>query len=166
MATYEDLNPNHSSLKYTYKYAISCWIYIDAQPPNTSQTYNTYTSLFSYGGKPMILYKGTTNTILVKSLNGISKEEIIYKHKNLLLQKWNNWIINYNGGTLDIFLNGELVASDNNIVPYMDYENIVAGTNSGINGGICNVIYFDNVLSKHDIKLLYNSGKNKTPPVL
>jgi hypothetical protein len=166
LATYDQLNPNHTSLEHTYRYALSCWIYIDAQPPNTGQAYQTYTPLFSYGGKPVILYKGITNTILVKSLKGIRKENTIYKYKNVTLQKWNNWIINYSGGTLDVFLNGDLVASEKNIVPYMQYENIVAGTDHGINGGICNVIYFDKVLSGSDIKLLYNSGKNKTPPVL
>lgn len=166
LATYDQLTPNHTSLEHTYRYALSCWIYIDAQPPNTSQAYQTYTPLFSYGNKPIILYKGQTNTILIKTLNGLRKEKVIYKNKNVVLQKWNNWIINYNGGTLDVFLNGDLVASEKNIVPYMQYENIVAGTNHGINGGICNVIYFDKVLSGSDIKLLYNSCKNKTPPVL
>jgi len=90
---------------------------------------------------------------------------IIYKNKNVFLQKWNNIIINYEGGTLDIFSNGELMSSVKNIVPYMNLDTIVTGTNNGINGYICNVVYYKKPLDVSTISLLYNSVKNKTPPV-
>ena len=43
---------------------------------------------------------------------------IIYKKKKFKLQKWHNLVINYVGGVIDIFLNGELVASVNRVVSY------------------------------------------------
>ena len=91
---------------------------------------------------------------------------IIYINKNILLQKWNNIIINYNGGTLDIFLNGELVKSSIGVVPYYTFDNLTIGEKNGIKGGICNVIYFRRALSSPNIYYLYNTVNDKTPPVL
>ena len=61
-----------------------------------------------------------------------------------MLQKWNNIIINYTGGTMDVFLNGDLVSSTKNIIPYSTLDNLTIGEDNGIKGGICNVIYFNN----------------------
>ena len=83
----------------------------------------------------------------------------------MLLQKWNNLIINYNGGILDIFLNGELVKSDIGVVPYYTLDNLTIGEDNGINGGICNVVYFNKALTSLNIYFLYNMIKDKKLPV-
>jgi hypothetical protein len=84
----------------------------------------------------------------------------------MLLQKWNQLVINYNGGTLDIFLNGQLVKSSLEVVPYYSLDNLTIGENDGIKGGICNVIYFNKALSSNNIYYIYNTVKYKDPPVL
>ena len=89
---------------------------------------------------------------------------ILFIKEHILLQKWNNIIINYNGGVLDIFLNGELVKSDINVVPYYTLDNLTIGENNGIKGGICNVVYFRHALNSSNIYYLYHMNKNKTPP--
>jgi hypothetical protein len=91
---------------------------------------------------------------------------IIYINDNILLQKWNNIIINYNGGTFDIFLNGELVKSSIEVVPYYTLDNLTIGENNGIKGGICNVVYFRRSLTSRNIYYIYDLMKNKTPPTL
>jgi hypothetical protein len=91
---------------------------------------------------------------------------IIYTNDNVLLQKWNNIIINYSGGVLDIFLNGDLVKSSVGVVPYYTLDNLTIGEENGINGGICNVVYFKRALNASNIYYLYNMVKNKTPPIL
>ena len=125
--------------------------------------------MLNYGGKPNILYKGDTNTLMVtmdqKKLSKKGEnttmidfddngDRIIYVNRNFLLQKWNNIIINYNGGTLDVFLNGELVKSSIEVIPYMKFDTLTAGTDGGINGGIANVIYFKNPLTISNINHL------------
>jgi hypothetical protein len=91
---------------------------------------------------------------------------IIYVDKNVLLQKWNNIIINYNGGTFDVFINGDLVKSSIEVVPYYTYDNLTIGENNGIKGGICNVIYFRKPLNANNIYYIYHTVKNRTPPTL
>jgi hypothetical protein len=141
---------------YNYQYAISAWFYINPQPPSTSSAYTKYTSILNYGGKPNVLYNGETNTFMVKTQKSRDEEVIIYKTKNIQYQRWNHLVINYNGGTLDVFLNNELVGTAKNIVPYMKHDSITVGEDPGIHGGIKNVVYFQNVLSKNKISNLYN----------
>jgi len=177
LGSYQELN---GSDKVDYQYAISSWVFVDAAPPNTSSSYSKFTSLLNFANKPNVLYNGTTNTLMIttdqKNLKEVTKNKlidfdengnrIIYKNSNFLLQKWNNIIINYNGGVLDIFLNGELVKSDIGVVPYMTYDNLTIGEDDGIKGGICNVIYFKQALNSSNIFYLYNMVKGRSPPVL
>jgi hypothetical protein len=178
LGSYQELNGGDD--KFDYQYAISCWVFIDAAAPNTNPNYTKFTSLLNFGNKPNILYNSSKNTMMItmqqKDLKNITKNKlidfddsgnrIIYVNENMLLQKWNNIIINYNGGTMDIFLNGELVKSSIEVVPYYTIDNLTIGENEGIKGGICNVIYFRSALTSSNIYYVYNTVKNSTPPVL
>jgi hypothetical protein len=165
---------------HPYNYALSFWIFIDSNSFINSK--NKYYSILNYGNNPNIQYRGNDNTFIV-SLKNKNKQEngplyqdkyeldddnnvIIYKTNNLLLQKWNNIIINYDGSILDIFINGKLEKSFKEIIPYMKNDNITIGSENGIHGGICNVIYFDKNLSLEKIGYIYNSVKMLNPPIL
>ena len=167
LGNYENLAPdiNGENEKYKYNYALSCWIYINPQPPNTGEEYTTFTSLLNYGNKPNIHYKADTNTIMIKMKIKTDDEKIIYKSNNFLLQKWNNLVVNYDGGTLDVFINNKLVVSQDSVVPYMSFDQITSGATNGIQGGICNVKYYERVLNINEIHQVYNSVKNKDPPI-
>lgn len=90
---------------------------------------------------------------------------IVYKNTNVLLQKWNYLVINYTGGTLDIFLNGKLERSSIEVVPFMKYDNLTIGAQNGISGGIASLIYFRQPLTILEIHGMYNKFKRENPPV-
>lgn len=95
-----------------------------------------------------------------------SGNRIIYLKPDILLQKWNNVIINYQGGTLDVFYNGELVKSEIEVVPYVTFDSMVVGQNNGLRGEVANILYFKKPLDIFKIRKLYEPLKDKNPPSL
>lgn len=124
------------------------------------------------------LEKNATNANKVKDLINNTKnmpinieldennDRIIYKDNNFLLQKWNNIVINYRGGTLDVFINGQLVKSSIEVAPYMAFNKITLGQENGLSGGIANVAFFKKPLDILTINTIYTSLKSMDPPIV
>jgi hypothetical protein len=167
LGTFKKLNGSDDQ---EYQYAISFWLFLDAMPPNSNPNYKVYTSILNFANKPNVLYKADTHSFIVtmqhEKLQETTKNPllefdengnvIIYKTNDLRLQKWNNIIINYNGGTLDIFINNELVKTAVGIIPYMNNDSLSCGTQGGIYGGICNLVYYKKALTLSNIYYVTN----------
>jgi len=179
-------NPDYNAtqvITHSYNYALSCWIFIDANSTANNRG-DTFHSLINYGGKPNVQYRGNDNQMIITiekmdvsgnpTLYEGKKYDldddgnfIVYRNKNVLLQKWNNIVINYNSGILDIFINGKLQQSFNGgSIPYMKLDNITIGEKNGLHGGICNVVYFSDALNIKQVYYLYTSVKDLNPPIL
>jgi hypothetical protein len=191
--SYQKLNEKEKG--FQYKYALSFWFFIDSFPPKTNSSqsifsyaqnpnvlYNATTNTLS------ITVKQTNNKELnledieewnttkdkisfVKRMNIPQESDnegnrIIYEDKNVLLQKWNHLLLNYNGGTLDVFYNGELVKSSVEVVPYMKFDMLTIGSENGVSGSVANVMYFQHPLDYYTINFLYKSLKESNPPIL
>ena len=141
---------------HNYHYSISAWFNLNPQPPNTSKKNNKYTNILNYGNKPKISFNIATNSLRIET--EIKNKELteIYLSKNIPYQRWNNIVVNYDGGYMDVFLNGNLVSSKSNIVPFMSYEKITIGEADGLEGGIKNVTFFNRILTKGEIKYSYD----------
>ena len=80
------------------------------------------------------------------------------------MQKWNNMVFNYTGGTLDIFFNGELARSAIEISPFLENDSMYVGTGDGISGGVCSLIYFKHTLTITEVHRMFDQFKNENPP--
>lgn len=154
---------NEDTEKYNYHYTLSSWFFIHERPPNTNPNYIKYTELLNYGNKPKILYNAEKQKIKVTMKQGQKGNKTIYIG-DFPLQKWNNIVISYDRGTLDVFINAKLVATQKNVIPYMEYDNLEVGAIRGIDGGVANVVYYPNILPLQTIIKKYNILKKN--PVL
>jgi len=163
VGTSKDLyGSNVEDADYIYNYSISFWFYV-----NPTANDDNYYNILTYNGKPLVEYNQHKNKLRIKTKEGRDKETIIYLDNNVETQKWNHVVINYQSNTLDIFMNNELVTTKYKLsMPYMGYDNIIVGQDNGIEGGVCNVLYFKRNIPKRDISLIYNLCKYQNPPII
>lgn len=148
--------------KDTHDFCISCWVEIHSFGPNTSSSYNKSISILKFGNQS-ILYNSKLNKLIIIINNGETlnqwniKEDILktYEYKNLPLQKFNNIVLNNINGTLDIFINGELVETMKDNTTLLSSNEISYGDNNGINGYIKNITYWPTHLTDRRIKFNY-----------
>lgn len=161
----EDLQQRH------YYYAISAWFYINPQPPSTNAAHSRFTRILDYASKPVIEYNGATNELRIQTETtsdqkaGTKTMATLVTVNDIPLQKWNNIVVNYDHGTMDVFVNGKLVSSKPGVAPYMEYETMVAGFTSGITGGLCNVMFYPEPVTQSFVQTLYKTLRVKEFPV-
>jgi hypothetical protein len=154
LATYQELNTY--KIPDNYNYAISFWVYINAVPKYD----NTQHTIISYDDNPMIKFDTLNNTLIVsiKPYNSLQHKNIIVV-KKFKLQKWNNIIINYSPGHLDIFMNTKLVFTIEQNLTYLETSYLYVGDDNGVNGVVNTVEYFKSPLNKNEIISNYNLSK-------
>lgn len=142
----KDANPS-------YSHSLSLWFFIDENNKARNQNMNKDTMIFDLGGIPKCTYNVSNNEFNVTMRNG-HEEVNIYSSKDIKIQKWTNIICNYENGIMDIFLDGLLVSTTNDVVPYMSLLQLSIGDNNGLLGGIKNVIYNKKSFTKKEINVL------------
>ena len=163
------INRQNQIYDYNYHYGLSFWVYFDPEllkvhsnsPEGTIMNYahNPY-MYYHFGEKALIMEIKDCST--TETMNCTPK--IIYKSKDVLFQRWNHIVVNYDYGTLDLFVNNNLVSTNRNVSPYIQKEEntIQFGSfeNPLTHAGICNVRYYERPLNLTQIKKMYRNKQN------
>ena len=169
--------PIPRSLKILTKsvnYGVSSWIYIHPVPNNTNEAYVQNTSLINCGNVPDMQFNAEKGAIIfsvdVTDANGSKRTVIVPDKKTqrdvkIVYSRWNNIFVNFIDGGMDIFVNGDLVISEPNIIPYQNPNGVNIGSSPGIYGEMCNLVYYKTPVLAQNIKLMYESMKDMNPPV-
>jgi hypothetical protein len=84
-------------------------------------------------------------------------------------QRWNYFVINYDGKNMDFFMNNKLIFKSDFIMPDIQLKPITVGDttdNKGLNGSICNFAFHKVPLTKEQIRWTYNMLKSQNPPII
>jgi hypothetical protein len=142
-----------------YRYGLSFWFYLDSAGGNATKAYATDATILNIGEKPHVVYNGKQKKlkIMVQQQKDTVPEEV-YSSKSITIQKWHHLCVNYVGGTMDVFLDGVLVKTIPNTVPYRTVDSIVIGQDKGLYGGLKHLVYSPNPLTIADIRYKYILG--------
>lgn len=101
-----------------------------------------------------------TNDLLVK-MNTFSNINEDVKVSNIPINKWINVLIRVEGQTLDVYINGLIVARKQlTDVPKQNYDNVYINQNGGFSGYISDLRYFDHAISITEVNQIMRKGPN------
>ena len=145
-----------------YHYSCSFWVYF-----NTLEFCADKQLIVSFGTKPSLYYTPSTKELSVEINQGeTTNRRQLYKTNKILYQRWNHIVFNYQYGTLDLFINNNLVGTYNALTQIYSDELLLVGSDRNENiGGICNMKYYEYPLTADKIQKIYQEFHNKTPPV-
>jgi hypothetical protein len=151
-------------------------------------TYNTSTTelklwcnTLDLSGSPVssstLIYSSRTNyNTIIKGKSKDKQDQIRLLVDNdeeldasIPLQRWNYFVVNYNGKTMDVFMNNRLLVRSDFIMPDIVLKPITVGdtnNNKGLNGSICNFGFHKVPLTKEQIRWTYTMLKSQDPPMI
>ena len=165
----QGINNSDSDLVYNQNYAYSMWIFLNPQGSEYSW-YKGETQIFNYGeGKPKVSH-------IVDSTTGESKYRVYFTNSviqkayyefSMPAQKWNNLVMNFTSTQADLFVNGQLEKTylfEGNPPNYSPTDYVTIGQDKGLDGAICNVVYYPKNISLIEIANNYNLLVLRNPP--
>jgi Concanavalin A-like lectin/glucanases superfamily len=160
MSIYDNFKPMDREIR-SYHYSISLWVFLH----KIEKTQNKQIIL-NYGTLPSLYYNSNDSSLSLEYISD-NKPKVLYKTKNILFQRWNHIVINYNYGTVDLFINNNLVGNYRNVSPLIYDDNllIIGSKNNKNIGGIANVKYYTSPISASKIQSIYTQFNNKDPPI-
>jgi hypothetical protein len=159
--------PNYKG-PYLNNYSLSFWLYINTYHINTFTKQTDV--IFTFGSRPSLYYDSINRELIVNMTNNEKEEKTLYKTKEILYQKWNYVVMNFNDTVLDLFINNNLVGHYNskkqNINPQMNVDDLltIGSRKNNDFGLICNFRY-DKPLNLGQIQSNYKKYNKKSPPI-
>jgi len=145
-----------------YHYSLSSWVYLQQVESREKQL------IYSFGSRPSLYYDPVLSTLCVyTNYNNNQKRRLIYSSDKILFQRWIFVVMNYNYGTLDLFINNNLVGTYTNVIDNIDPSDLlIVGSDENKNiGGICNMKYYELPIGSRKINSIYTTFHNKKIPI-
>uniref|UniRef100_A0A6C0ESS2 Uncharacterized protein n=1 Tax=viral metagenome TaxID=1070528 RepID=A0A6C0ESS2_9ZZZZ len=146
---------------YISSYGLSFWVYF-----NTLKPLKGIDTIMSFGLKPSLLFDHKHNELIIKATDTSNNSEILYKTKEILFQRWNHFVVNFDDSKLSLFINNNLVGfyNTNPIIQSDDLLTVGSTKNNNV-GAVCNFKYYKNPLQLNKIASIYKKYNKKDPPI-
>ena len=166
--------------KFEANYAISFWLFLTPQPKDHNPDAAYYVNVLDYGGKPTVQYNAASNIVRITMKGPGGVQTFAADIPKVPLQRWHHFVLSYNNGTFDMFLNGALYRSVPSVNTNVDQTQLIVGSFQGNRKNkMCNVVFFqgkpdpskpfgksEQAITVEKVLRLYNNFVNKDPPII
>ena len=142
-----------------YDYSFSYWINLQSTSSGYDYSSSKFIPILTYQTLTMA-YNSSKNSLRTTSLDGL---ELIIP--NVPLQTWNHIVLSNNGGIVDVFMNGILIATGQSSISTDNSNHVLLGAESGVKGELCTALFFPYIISTATIESMYNGLKTLNPPI-
>lgn len=127
---------NINNIQTKSNFCISSWFYFVGTQNTGSTYYDNYIPFLNFNWSPILMFNSNTGNLKIEFKDEAGNNIIIYDSP-ITLQSWNNIVINFNGSTIDIFINSKLIATKKNIYIKNKKTNISFGSLHKLKDKIC-----------------------------
>ena len=139
------------SINSSLDYAVTASVFVISEPSSLSPAQGEFSKILSLGDKPSIEYRSSDSTLRVRVLVSPGQWLEVCRVGSFQSQRWNRVIVNFNGGTVDCFVNGDLVGTRGGVVPIGTNSAVSVGEERGALCAIKDVVFYDSPLSGSEI---------------
>jgi len=145
---------------YISNYALSFWVYFNTLKPLYGKDI-----IMTFDSRPSLYFDHNQKELIIEVITKDGTEEI-YKTKEILYQRWNHIVINFNDSKLGLFINNNLVGFYEAQPLLTRQDLLIIGSNDNNNfGSICNFRYYNKPLQINTISNIYKQYNKKDPPI-
>ena len=128
-----------------YNYSVGGWFFFDNVSGSGPLPKTTgYIPILDFGGSPLVTFNPATAHLKVDAEIAGSGKATLYDDI-VPLQRWNNVVVTFNGGTADVVINNTLVGTRKNTTPMQTRSPMTVGykipRESSVRGGVMNVFF-------------------------
>jgi hypothetical protein len=103
---------------------------------------------------------GTSNTLRIY-MDDVKDNNTPIDIDNIPLKKWFHLVIRIQNNIMDIYINGIISGRKNfDNTPKQNYDDVIVGSNSGFQGNLSDLVYYDHALGVFDINNILIKGPN------
>lgn len=169
-----------SAKRFPWHFSISCWVFMNHHSTNYL-AYSKDSSIFRLGNVsnlnrsiPGLSFRnmdvsgnsGSIGSYVVQYEESNEEENLI--KLQLPLSVWTHFVFNYSDtNVFDLFVDGKLINSRRmtTALSLDDFDQFIVGESNGLDGSICNTIYFPYALSLRAIETQYKLLQSVNPPI-
>ena len=145
---------------YISNYALSFWVYFNTLKPLYGKDV-----IMTFNSRPSLYFDHNQKELIIEVITKDGTEEV-YKTKEILYQRWNHIVINFNDSKLGLFVNNNLVGFYEAHPILTKQDLLIIGSNDNNNfGSICNFKYYNKPLQLNTISDIYKKYNKKEPPI-
>lgn len=143
--------------KSIYNYSVGGWFFFNSIASSAPASEGGFYTILDCAGAPVYEWNSSSGVLKVSANMQNGGNAVLFEDK-VPLQRWNNIMVSFSGGTADVYINNTLVGTRDDVTPTQSHGSLIVGTESrsgSPQGGAANIVYCPKAIGPYTVDLNY-----------